>query len=111
MLVLNTTSPPATPSAPAASPRKYVPSSRARIASTLIYSSSSLQRRRDTVCLGRTHLNGRRPRPIPVQRNPDGVRTDLDERKRQRRRAHLAAIEKHGRARRFRLDDEGRLGL
>src|SRR6266571_2362539 len=36
MAVLNTTSPPATPSAPAAAPRKDAPSSNARIASTLV---------------------------------------------------------------------------
>src|SRR3954471_20178486 len=95
MLVLNTTSPPATPSAPAASPRKYVPSSRARIASTLICSSSPLQRCRDTVCLGRAHLNGRGPWPVSVQRNPDRVRSCLHQRKHQRRRPPLAPVEKH----------------
>src|SRR5262245_21024217 len=40
MLVLNTTSPRASPSAPAESPRKIVPSSSASIASTLSYPSA-----------------------------------------------------------------------
>src|SRR5579871_5349513 len=123
MLVLKTTSPPATPSAPAASPRNHVPSSSASTASLLIAASSPppasilsyrrglpLERRGHAILFGRRHLYRPRPRTVAVEHEAQRVRADLHERKRQRRDPDLAPVEKHRRARRPRLDDERHLG-
>src|SRR5262249_30849658 len=124
MLVLNTTSPWASPSAPAAAPRNRVPSSSARIASIWFEKFYSvvragciakggswcgallLHRRGDAVLFVRHHADRRGPTVIPVALEANGVRAGRDLRHRQRRRADDLVVEKHRRAGRARDDGE-----
>src|SRR5581483_12473904 len=114
MLVLNTTSPPVTPGAPAALPRNQVPSSSARIASILssplpfpAACTSAVERRRHPMADAAHDADGRRPTAVPVALEPDDVFTGADLRQRERRHADLAAIQKHPGSCRTRLDVDG----
>src|SRR4051812_35476392 len=118
MLVLNTTSPRASPWAPAAAPRNQVPSSSARIASIspTLYREDrkgrrekrflgvlnvlrgcllSFQRRRDPVLFARDDADGRGPLAVAVVLESNHVRPGAHRRQRHRRLAHRLVVHEH----------------
>src|SRR5688500_5192200 len=125
MLVLKTTSPRASPCAPAATPRYQVPSSRASMAfmrlpmvvdrrSSFVVrrfvvrraftnyelrTTSPLQGCRDACARSGGEVDGSHPPLMTGQRNPHGVCTGGHGREDQRRRADEPAVHKHLRAR------------
>src|SRR5256885_12435952 len=119
MLVLNTTSPWASPSAPAAAPRNHVPSSSARMASIAylffellralrvsVTAVLSFQRRRHPVGFSRDHPDRRGPPAITFSLEANCVLAGVYALERDRRRAREPAIDEDLRAGRPRIDDQ-----
>src|SRR5687768_2323749 len=102
MLVLNTTSPPVSPGAPAVSPSYQIPFSSASVA--FIRSLSILQRTGDTRDLAGDHACRGRPRLLAGHLDPDHMRADAQLRDGQRRLANAAVVDKHGCAARAGID-------
>src|SRR5436190_21783418 len=116
MLVLNTTSPPVSPAAPAASPSYQMPFSSARMAfiscscpvfpSSGFSSSFVFQRYRDALHLAGGDARVRGDRPLAVHFDADHVRTGAHVGHRQRRLPDRPAVDEHGGAARPRVDIE-----
>src|SRR4029453_18834661 len=127
MAVLNTTSPRASPSAPAATPRYQVPSSSAKSASIALMNAqgaknarknclcglgglrvppSSLQRRRHAGLLARDNANGARPVLVTIVFETDGVVAGGNRGRRQGCCPNQLAVEKHASAGRPRIDGQ-----
>src|SRR4029453_9446680 len=98
MLVLNTTSPPVTPSAPAARPRYQVPSSSARMASTMLL-LVHLERGTDPCSLAFDDPYDCGPGAIAVELESNVVLSGLDLFQGKRRRADESAVHEYSRVR------------
>src|SRR5215831_5118217 len=93
MLVLNTTSPAASPGAPAAVPLNQVPSSSARMAFTSVY---FLQRPADPIGRPADNLDQGRPCSMFVELEPHGVVAGFHIGQRYRRSADGPAVQERG---------------
>src|SRR5215813_4109592 len=103
MLVLNTTSPVASPGAPAAVPSNQVPSSSARMASTSVY---FLQRPADPIGCPADNLDRGRPRSMLVELEPHAVVAGFHIGQHHRRSADGPAVQERRGAHGARVENE-----